>query len=153
MDVRSLISLFGQEAGVPLALGESGTVALAFEDGPTVQLEHDPGIDALHCYVVIGHAPSDIARSERFLRQLLQANVFGRETDGATLGLDEATGDIVLSRRLELAHADTAWLRITLESIVAVARLWQIRLADTVTASEVIIGSVPFTMPDPGMRV
>lgn len=152
MDAHSLITLFGQEAGVPLALGESGTVALAFEGGPTVQLEHDPGADALHCYVVIGQAPADAARGAALCRQLLQANAFGRDTDGATLGLDEGTGEIILSRRLELARADAAWLRATVESMVAVAQAWQQRLADAVAAPAPPAGAVLFAMPDPGMR-
>lgn len=152
MDVQSLITQFGREASVPLVLGESGTVALAFEGGPTVQLEHDPGADALHCYVVIGRAPADTPSGAVVFRQLLQANAFGRDTDGATLGLDEAANEIILSRRLELARADTAWLRTTVASMVAVARAWQQRLADAVAQPAHAPGAAPFAMPDLGMR-
>jgi len=154
MDAHSLIALFGQETGVPLALGESGTLGLAFDAGLTVQLEHDPGADALHCYVVLGRLPADATQGGALLRQLLQANAFCRDTDGATFGLDEATGDIILSRRLELARADTAWLQATLESMVAVAQAWQPRLAAAATtpAPAADAGAVLFAMPDPGMR-
>ena len=152
MDVHSLIALFGQEAGVPLALGEAGTVALAFEGGPTVQLEHDPAIDALQCYAVIGRLPADAAGGAGLLRQLMQANAFGHDTDGATLGLDEVSGEIILSRRLELARADVAWLRATVESLVAVARTWAERLSEGAVSAPAAPRPA-FSMPDPGMRV
>ncbi|MBW7899902.1 MAG: type III secretion system chaperone [Rhodocyclaceae bacterium] len=147
MDAFSLIALFGQESGTALTLGESGTAALAVDGGPTLHLEHDPAADLLHCYVVIGQAPGDDARRGELFRQMLAANAFGRDTDGATLGLDEVSGELVLSRRLELARADTAWLRATFESMAAVATHWQTRQADPApsTASDA-------AMPDFGIR-
>ena len=73
MDASSLISLFGQEAGVALALNEAGTASLAFESGPVLHLEHDPQADALHCYVVLGQAPSDPMRRHDVFRRMLAA--------------------------------------------------------------------------------
>lgn len=128
MDAHTLVSLFGQDAGAPIALNQDGTAALAFENGPTLNLEHDPGTDSLQCYIIIGQAPADAERRQTVFRQLLAANLFCRDTDGATLGLDDITGELVLSRRLELSRADTAWLRTTIESMVAVASEWQQRL-------------------------
>lgn len=129
MDARSLISLFGQETGTSMALSDAGTVSLVFEAGPTVQLEHDPMIDALQCYVVLGQAPTDPAERHEVFRRMLAANVFGHGTDGATLGLDEVTGELILSRCLDLSYADTAALRAVLESMVPLALDWQQRLA------------------------
>ena len=134
MDASSLITLFGQEAGIPLALNEAGTVSLAVESGPVLHLEHDPQADVLHCYVVLGQTPADPMRRQAVFREMLAANAFGRDTGGSTLGLDEVTGELLLSRRLELAHADTAWLRTVMESMVAVARHWQQRLDGDVPA-------------------
>lgn len=133
MDAHTLVSLFGQDAGTPITLNEAGTAALVFEDGPTLNLEHDPGSDTLQCYVVIGPAPTDPDQRQAMFRQLLVANLFGRDTDGATLGLDETTGELVLSRRLELPRADTAWLRTTIESMATVAAQWQQRLLNPST--------------------
>ena len=73
MDASSLISLFGQEAGVALALNEAGTASLAFESGPVLHLEHDPQADALHCYVVLGQAPADPMRRHDVFRRMLAA--------------------------------------------------------------------------------
>ncbi len=129
MDARTLIALFGQEMGVPMALSEAGTVSLAFEVGPTVHLEYDPMINGLQCYVVLGQAPAEQPACEALFCRMLVANVFGCDTDGATLGLDEVTGDLILSRCVDLAHADTASLRVILESMVPLALDWQRRLA------------------------
>ncbi len=128
MEASSLISLFGQEAGITLALNEAGTASLVFESGLALNLEHDPQADALHCYVVLGQVPADPMRRHDAFRRMLAANAFCRSTDGATLGLDEITGELLLSRRLELPRADTAWLRAVVESMAAVAADWQQRL-------------------------
>ena len=144
MDAHTLVALFGQEAGVVLALGESRTVALAFEGGPTVQIEHDPSIDALHCYVVIGPFPVEPQRGATLSRLLLQANAFGRDTDGAILGID--ADEVIVSRRLELARADTAWLRTTVESLVGIAKQWQTRINEAGIASE--SSRLSSSMPD-----
>lgn len=158
MDASSLISLFGQEAGIALALNDAGTAALAIEGGPTLHLEHDPQADVLHCYVVIGLVPADPARRQGVFRQMLAANVFGRDTAGATLGLDEVAGELVLSRRLELPRADTAWLRATVESMAAVAQDWRQRLAgvspETGGSGGPATGAASgFLPPDFGLRV
>ena len=157
MDASSLISLFGQEAGVALALNEAGTASLAFESGPVLHLEHDPQADALHCYVVLGQAPADPMRRHDVFRRMLAANAFGRDTDGATLGLDEVTGELLLSRRLELPRADTAWLRAVVESMAAVAADWQGRLdgtaQDAAPDSGGGLSSSDVPPPDFGLRV
>lgn len=155
MDANSLITLFGQEAGTSLALGEAGTLALAFEGGPTLQIEHDPALDVLHCYAVLGAAPADPARGAALCRQMLEANAFGRDTGGATLGLDAATGEIILSRRLELAWADTAQLRAVVESMAAVAQDWRQRLdgaVSAVSAAAPPAADTAFSMHSLGLR-
>ena len=148
MDANSLVSLFGQEAGVPLTLGESRTVALAFESGPIVQIEHDPGLDVLHCYVVLGRFPVDALRCAALARLLLTANAFCRDTGGATLGLD--SDEIILSRRLAISRADTDCLRVTVESLVTVAQDWASRL--DYAPPEPRTQAMAFSMSDFGLR-
>lgn len=125
MDADALIRLFGQETGVPLVLGDNGTLALAFEAGPTVQVEHDADANVLHCYVVLGSFSTDPERRAALSLSMLQANAFCRGTGGATFGVDN--GEIVLSRCLELGRADSDWLRTTVESIVMVANDWLVK--------------------------
>ena len=148
MDANSLIGLFGQETGVPLTLGETGTVALAFESGLTVQIEYDPALDALHCYVVLAPFPAESERCAALMRSMLQANAFCRGTDGATLGVDAS--EIILSRRLELARADTQWLRTTIESLIVVASDWIATLGGALSEPQQFVNS--FDMPDFNLR-
>jgi hypothetical protein len=128
MDARSLIALFGEESGVPLVLGDSGTIDLIFENDITLTLEHDDPQDILHAYVVIGNEPLESDQCLALYRALLSANSFGHETEGATLSLDERTGEVLLTRRLELADAGVSQLRRIVETMVDVAVTWRDRI-------------------------
>lgn len=128
MDAHSLIALFGEESGVPLSLGESGTIDLVFGNDITLTLEHDEPQEILHAYVVLGQAPDDPEICLVLFRDLLSANTFGHDTDGATLSLDERTGEILLTRRLELIDANVSQLRRMVESMVDVAASWRERI-------------------------
>lgn len=128
MDAHSLIALFGEESGVPLSLGESGTIDLVFANDITLTLEHDEPQELLHLYVVLGQEPHDPECSLLAYRDMLSANAFGHDTDGATLSLDERTGEILLTRRLELTDATVSKLGRMVESMVDVAASWRERL-------------------------
>ncbi len=152
MDVHSLISLFGQDSGVPLALSDEGALVLAFEAGPSVHLEHDSLHDALQCYVVLGRLPAEAAERHELFRRMLSANVFGLETDGATLGVDEVAGELILSQRLPLAYTDVALLRATLESLVPLAQEWQQQLSVSIAGDKPSLSGVTLS-GDPDARV
>ncbi|ARP89613.1 hypothetical protein CAL14_04375 [Bordetella genomosp. 9] len=125
MDARSLIALFGEESGVPLSLGESGTIDLIFENNITVTLEHDDAQDILHAYIVVGQEPVESTQCLALYRDMLCSNAFGHETEGATLALDERNGEILLTRRMELADATVSQLRRIVETMVDVGVVWK----------------------------
>jgi hypothetical protein len=129
MDAHKLIALFGEESGVPLTLGESGTIDLIFDNDVTVTLEHDDPQDMLHAYTVLGQEPVETEQQLTLYRDMLSANAFGHETEGAALSLDDRTGEILLTRRLELADATVSQLRRTVESMVDVSLSWREKLA------------------------
>jgi hypothetical protein len=129
MDISSLIALFGEQAGTPLTLNQGGTLALAFDDELTINLEHDASQDLLHLYAILGQEPSDHAARPAFYRKLLVANVFGHDTGGASLGIDDISGEVLLTWRLPLAGAEVAVLRDAVQSMVATATAWRERLA------------------------
>ena len=149
MDATSLVSLFGQESGIPLTLGESGTVDLIFENDVTLTLEHDEPLDVMHCYVVLSQEPSDDAARLAVYRGLLTGNVFGHETEGATLAVDDLTGEILLTRRLELMDANVSQLRNVVQSMVSAAIVWREKL-EALTRGVVasgLTGSAPAARP------
>ena len=129
MNAANLIQQLGQLTGIDLKLGAQGTLALTFEAGPTLHLEHDSAADVLRIYAVLGQEPADSQQRAALHRHLVAANAFGRKTGGAALGLDEATGDIVLAQCLVLDHTDALALRAAIETLVPVAARWQQQLA------------------------
>ena len=145
MDISSLIALFGEQAGTPLSLNEGGTLALAFDDDLTINLEHDVSQDLLHLYAIVGQEPADLAARPAFHRQLLVANVFGHDTGGAALGIDDNTGEVLLTLRLPLAGAQVDALRDAVRSMVAVATGWRERLATP--AEPVSAAAAPYISP------
>ncbi|ARP83258.1 hypothetical protein CAL12_22170 [Bordetella genomosp. 8] len=138
MDAHKLIALFGEESGVPLTLGESGTIDLIFDNDVTVTLEHDDPQDMLHAYAVLGQEPVEADQRLTLYRDMLSANAFGHETEGAALSLDDRTGEILLTRRLELADATVIQLRRTVESMVDVSLSWREKLATVGHAAPVM---------------
>jgi hypothetical protein len=128
MDAHSLIALFGKESGVPLSLGDSGTIDLIFDNEVTVTLEHDDPQDMLHAYAVLGQEPMEPEQCLSLYRDMLAANAFGHETEGSSLALDERSGEILLTRRLELADATVSQLRRVVEGMVDVAVNWREKL-------------------------
>jgi hypothetical protein len=135
MDISSLIALFGEHAGTPLSLNPGGTLALAFDNDLTINLEHDASQDVLHLYAIVGQEPADHDARPAFYRQLLVANVFGHDTGGASLGVDDNSGEVLLTFRLPLAGADVAVLRDAVQSMVAAAAGWRGRLVAPVDAA------------------
>ncbi|WP_187394990.1 type III secretion system chaperone [Pigmentiphaga aceris] len=129
MDISSLIALFGEQAGTPLALNQGGTLALAFDNDLTVNLEHDASQDVLHLYVIVGQEPADYDARPAFYRELLVANVFGHDTGGASLGIDDVSGEVLLTLRLPLVSAEVGTLRDAVQSVVETANAWRERLA------------------------
>ncbi|OZI62086.1 type III secretion system chaperone [Bordetella genomosp. 11] len=129
MDAHKLIALFGEESGVPLTLGESGTIDLIFDNDVTVTLEHDDPQDMLHVYTVLGQEPAETEQQLALYRDMLSANAFGHETEGAALSLDDRTGEILLTRRLELADSTVTQLRRIVESMVDVSMSWREKLS------------------------
>jgi hypothetical protein len=125
MDVFSLISRYGHESGLALALGPAGTLDLTFDCGVTVILEHDAELNVLHGYVVLGMDGGESEQRAALYHKMLCANAFGHGTEGATLGLDESNGEFLLTARLDLTEATTDALRKMVDGMVATAPTWQ----------------------------
>ena len=60
---------------------------------------------------------------------MLEANLFCHDTGGGSLGLDDATGEILLTRRVELVVADVGYLSEAIETLVAAAMQWKSKIA------------------------
>ncbi len=67
---------------------------------------------------------------ERMLRQLMVANLYWHRTDGATLGLEDASNGIILADRRLLAAIDEAGFEKWVEGFVNQTEHWKKRIVD-----------------------
>ncbi len=105
---------------MPLALKPGEAMAIEFEEA-TVFLEHDAQDDGLHLYLVVAEAPWEESLKSGVYAWALEANLFGRWTDGCQLGLDGARGELVLSSRADLRYADPVALAHRLDAMLRTA--------------------------------
>lgn len=124
MEAKDLLSSYGQLVGLHgLAFDAHGCARLKFSEDVAVNLEADPAGECVHLYSVLGPVPSN--ERERLYRELLEGNLFGTRTRGATLAIDKVQEEVILCRRLELATADADALKQVLEEFVSASEHWQ----------------------------
>ncbi|NEX17294.1 MAG: hypothetical protein C1943_11830 [Halochromatium sp.] len=118
---RTLASRFGLSE---LAANQDGMIRLAFEGGIDVDIEPETEHDALHIYTTLGPQSEDPA----VLSRLLAANLFGKETGGAVIALDDFLKECLLARTFALSTLDPDAFLAALEDFVNYAELWRNRL-------------------------
>lgn len=156
--LEALAARFGR----PLSIGAEGTLELSFEDGVAVTLEWISD-DTLYLYAVMGRAPSDA----QGLRMLLEAHFFGQIAGHTRFAIDPASGELLLTERLELAELPPHEMPGVVDAFLAEARRWResepwLRRADEEPTPTQENGSTGFSASDaahrpgmdfPGLRV
>jgi hypothetical protein len=126
--------------GLPdLQFDANGCARLVIDNAPALNFERDAR-GAIHLYSVVGPLPPE--GREAVFAQLLQGNLFGESTAGATLAIDQPRGEILLCRTVvcELTPAPAfAWL---VDVFVDAAQDWHSRLS---RAPEADKAAAPFT--------
>lgn len=94
MALKQFVERLRQDLGFEQALeaNEDGTYSLRLEPDIDVTLKEDP--DSIMFYTRLAELPS--RNQEAFLTQAMIANLFGKETGGAALGLDNEGERVVL---------------------------------------------------------
>ncbi|HZY20493.1 MAG TPA: type III secretion system chaperone [Ramlibacter sp.] len=127
MTADQLLIDLGQATGLPgLRLDAAGCARLVFDGHVAVNLEHDPDARAMHLYTTVGTLPAQ--GREALYVELLQANLFGAGTHGATLAVDPAHHEVVLCRTVGLDDASGPGVLAVVEGFVAAAEEWITRL-------------------------
>lgn len=122
-----MLGEFGREIGLDgLMLDEDGHAALAFDD-VLVNLELEAGDERLLIYAYLGLIQGDATAQ---MRAMLEANLFWRGADGATLAIERATGGVVLTLAVPAASLDRAGLETTLERFIGTAEDWSHRIGE-----------------------
>ena len=113
---------------------ETGIRDFAFSDQQTARIIFDGGIGVnfewedrtLYIYSSIGLLPE---HSENLLREMLLANLFGRETGGASLALGDDEREIVLTQNIDTETLLVRRFTDQLESFIDAVADWMDRLA------------------------
>lgn len=107
------------------ALLRSGELTI---DGVPVGLVLEPETEAepvIQVFCPAGTVPEDGASHVR--RELLRANAFGLGTEGATFGMQQNTGKVVLAQRLGV-EAGAQTLARTMRHLAVLALIWRQQL-------------------------
>ncbi len=133
MSLEQLLSALATELDLPdLVLNDNGTCQLTIDDKLSVTIEEAPQDDSAHVYATVGRAPD--SDREEFFAALLEAQLFSREVgDGCTLGLDRATDEILLCRKLRLTNLDEAGFSSALTEFLNWSEHWLEKLAGDIT--------------------
>ncbi|CAN7238662.1 type III secretion system chaperone [Acidovorax sp. Leaf78] len=115
----------GQTAGLSqtLRFDAQGCARLVFDTSLAIDFERDDDARVLQVYSVLGPLPAQ--GREALYRRLLEANLFGAATAGATLAVDGHTQEVVLCRTVDVEETGgPAFVRLV-EGFVAVAEDWK----------------------------
>jgi hypothetical protein len=115
--------------GLPtLEFDRNGCARMLFEGQLVINFERDKITGLLHLYCDIGPLP--LRGCESLYRALLEANLFGIQTRGATLAIDGKQNQVVLSRAVQIDAIELSAFSQILDSFVSCASEWQRFLAE-----------------------
>lgn len=123
MMLKQFVEQLKQDMGLEQALdaNEDGSYSLRLEADIDITLKEDPD-SVIMFYTKIAELPSHNA--EEFLLKTMIANLFGRETGGAALGLDNEAKRVVLLDFLPEEH-NYRTFHDRLEDFVNYADAWR----------------------------
>jgi hypothetical protein len=138
---QQLLHDFGKTLTVgPLTLDErTQSCVLIFDEQLLVHIEHDDSTRRLVLSAYLHELPETGA--EPLLRELLAANLYWHRTRGATLGLEEGTGGVILTYGHLVADLDAPRFETMVENFVHQAEHWKHRLQAAAQAA--IPGDAP----------
>ena len=135
MQADKLLQSLGLHLDVPdLHFNEHGCARLVIDGAPALDFEREH-TGAIHMYSVLAPLPPE-GRSSIYA-QMLQGNLFGASTAGATLAIDDLHAEVVLCRTVTTKHVGVNEFASKVESFVAAAEDWQRRLGGAVAQEPV----------------
>lgn len=139
MRIEDALEQLGRQIGLPLKLDSQRCCRLVFDKRTPIDIELvDDGLVFLHTAVGRLPAPADPA----LLTELLEANLFGRGTGRAVIGVDAGLREIVLHRALDMGRTEYADFTAALEDFLTRARAWSDRLSSR-AQSDVVSATAP----------
>jgi hypothetical protein len=139
MDKRDLavklVANFGSMLTLPeLTLDEkSNSCVLLFDGDIVLNIEFDETSGQLILSVYLDELPQH--GGEPLLRELMVANLYWHRTDGATLGLEDATNGVILAQARAVTELDDSSFEKMVETFVNQAERWKKHIAATKTGA------------------
>lgn len=139
---QDLLNQLGNTLTVgPLTLDErTRSCVLLFDGDLVINIEYDDSTERLVLASYLAELPATGA--EPLLRELLAANLYWHRTRGATLGLEEGTGGILLTYAHAVSDLDGPKLEAVLHNFVHQAERWTTRIQDASRAPAATVGAV-----------
>lgn len=148
MNPRQHLKDIALTLGLPaLDFDSNGCARMLFDGKVAVNFENDELSGQLHLYSDLGGLP--LRGREAVYRALLEGNLFGVQTLGATLALDGSDDQVVLSRSVLVEELSLSSFSKVLEGFVSCAEYWQNVLAEGLAGST---SSAGFEQRDSGER-
>lgn len=117
MNASDIVRQFGINYGIAgLALNDRGQARIGVDGTLEIELEWSEADQVLHVFSILGVVPEH-ERSVIVMRALA-ANLFGAETQGATIGFDSAAGELILCDRLRGENPTAENLKALIESLI-----------------------------------
>ena len=140
MNARQHLQDIATTLGLPaLDFDSNGCARMLFDGKVDVNFENDEISGLLHLYSDLGELP--LRGREAVYRALLEANLFGVQTQGATLAVDGSEDQVVLSRSVLVEELSLSSFSKLLEGFVNSAEYWQNVLAEGLAGSTSSAGS------------
>jgi hypothetical protein len=144
MRIEDALEQLGRQIGLTLRLDPAKSCRLVFDRAIAVDIEALEDGARVYLSTVVGRLTA--GDDGTLLKELLEANLFGRGTGRSVLGIDAGLKEIVLHRGLDMAATDYAQFTAALEDFLTHARAWTERLAKRRPAagSSTLAGSETF---------
>lgn len=126
---QKLITNFGAMLTLPeLTLDEkSNSCVLLFDGDIVLNIEFDDTSAQIILSVYLDELPH--LNPDPLLRELMVANLYWHRTDGATLGLEDATNGVILAQARTVTELDDGSFEKMVEAFVNQAERWKKRIA------------------------
>lgn len=133
MNIKNLIENYAAEAGVTLSFDDAGACTLPLEGDRALHLQLRDEGNELDILALLGTVPSAV-RALVFTR-LLSANLYWKETLGATLAWQDELQQVVLAYPLRADVTDEATVRNVFDRFIDLQDAWAARLAREIDAA------------------
>lgn len=118
-----LLSELGKNVGLPeLAPDEDNYCCLGFDDKIITHLQYNQENDVVMLFAQLGTIDTD--KANLIYPRILKANLFWQGTGGATLGVDDESGEVLMAYQLPIQILDFAKFQELLEGFINTAELW-----------------------------